>query len=356
MTDVARLSALRPDGPDEMGREMAEGPAAVEGSLEEVERLEAEIESVLTPSTRVVIVGTGASLAMARIAEPAWRQAGRIIVVRQSTEAALGIDGHTFRADDAVVAISQSGGSPETVSAARLARSSGCRVLALTAGPSSELARLGDVAVVTPSGHEDGAATKSELAALSVLFAMIGALPTHSDARRSIGASLETTVTDWEAAARLGPVLAAAERTWLVGLGMGGAIAGAAGLLWHEKVHRPAFPTTVSEFRHGPVEAAGPDDAVVLVDVDPGSAARQLYLDLLRSELGAIGTALVEVSPLASGGSAGVRVAADAGPLAALEALLRMQQLARATAHAAGTYQDGFRILRAIVGAAPPFM
>lgn len=353
---AAALAALRPDGPDEMGRELAEGPAAVAATLTEVGRMRRELDAVFRGAPRVVLLGTGASLAMASVAAPAWLPSGRSTVVRQSTEAALDLDGEVFRAGDVVVAISQSGGSPETVSAATLARRAGCRVVAVTADAGSALAALGEVALVTPSGHEEGAATKSELAALAALLAMAGALAADAASASRIQASLETVVADWEAAAALGPVLAAAERTWLVGLGMGGAIAGAAGLLWHEKVHRLAFPTTVSEFRHGPVEAAGPNDAVVLVDVDRPSEARLGYLELLRGELATIGTLLVEVSPSVATTGAGLRLGAEPGPEAALEALLRMQQLARATAHAAGTYQDGFRVLRAIVRAAPPLV
>ena len=39
----------------------------------------------------------------------------------------------------------------------------------------------------------------------------------------------------------------------------------------------------------------------------------------------------------------------EPSPAMALEALVRLQQLARATAHAAGTYRDGFAVLWAIV-------
>jgi fructoselysine-6-P-deglycase FrlB-like protein len=354
------LAAIRPDGPDEMGRELAEGPTAVAGTLAEVERLRGDLDRVLHPDVRVVMVGTGASLAMARIAAPAWLRSGHETVVRQSTEAALDIDGETFRRDDVVIAISQSGGSPETVSAATLARRAGCRIVAVTADGSSALAGLGEIALVTPSGHEEGAATKSELSALAGLLAMAGTLPADDASRVALRTSLEAVVADWGAAARLGPLLASAERTWLVGLGMGGSIAGAGGLLWHEKVHRAAVAATVSEFRHGPIEAAGPRDAVVLVDVDPRPPALASYLDRLRDELARIGTALVEIAASAQGDGRArgnrIPLTAAPGPAAALDALLRMQQLARATAHAAGTYHDGFRVLRAIVGAAPPLV
>ena len=162
-------------------------------------------------------------------------------------------------------------------------------------------------------------------------------------------------MADWPAAAALGPVLGGADRLWILGLGTAAGLSAAAGLLWHEKVHRPAVTTTVSEFRHGAVEATRPEDAVLLLDVDPPVTARAAYLSLLRDELGRLAVPLVTVAPDAPTDQPGIRLALVAGGPAALEALLRLQQLARATAHGAGTYQDGFRILRAIVRAAPSF-
>jgi fructoselysine-6-P-deglycase FrlB-like protein len=81
---------------------------------------------------RTVLVGTGASLAVARTAAPSWRKRDReqgrdrVLVIRESTAAVLGdADGDAFLPTDLVVAISQSGSSPETLASAR--RASGRR-------------------------------------------------------------------------------------------------------------------------------------------------------------------------------------------------------------------------------------
>jgi fructoselysine-6-P-deglycase FrlB-like protein len=160
-------------------------------------------------------------------------------------------------------------------------------------------------------------------------------------------------VADWPSAAALGPLFALADRLWIVGFGSATGLTASAGLLWHEKAHRPAVTTSVSEFRLGPVEADRPEDAVLLLDVDPPVTARTGYLDLLRDELGRFGVPLVTLAPNAPTKQPGIRLGLEAGGPAALETLLRLQQLARATAHAAGTYQDGSRILRAFVQAGP---
>ncbi|MGZ6269555.1 MAG: SIS domain-containing protein, partial [Candidatus Limnocylindrales bacterium] len=147
----ARLAAadLGTDGPDEMGRELAEGPTAVEGTLAAVEEAASALTALLQQTRRTVLVGTGASLAAARTAAPLWRARRRAegierpLVVRESTAAVLGAaDGEGFLPSDLVVAISQSGSSPETVAAARLAARAGCRVVAITAAASSPLVEL----------------------------------------------------------------------------------------------------------------------------------------------------------------------------------------------------------------------
>jgi fructoselysine-6-P-deglycase FrlB-like protein len=336
------LSTASPDGPDEMGRELAEGPAAVVNTLVEVERLRTRLEPLVEAAQRIVLVGTGASLAMARASAPVWR--ARLpremnLIVRQSSEAVLGdADGWHVEPSDLVVAISQAGASPETLAAARQADAIGAPVLAVTASSNSPLATSATVACVVASGDEHGASTKSALATLTALLAIAGALLTDADAGAMIGLRLRGIVDSWESVIPAGRSLADARYTWFLGFGPGQGIAEAGALLWHEKVARQAAAATPSEFRHGPIEAAGADDAVVLVDIDPTDARRDAYLERLRAELGELDVAVVELRP-------------DPGELEhrALAALLRVQQLSRATALAAGTYRDGFSVLGRVV-------
>lgn len=361
---LARLAGLGPAGPDEMGRELAEGPAAVEATLALVERLAPQLAAARAAARRTVLLGTGASLAMARTAEPILRVAsaagaGGPVVVREPSQAIMGAaDGHVFAATDLVVAISQSGGSPETLAAARDARAAGACLLALTAGATSALASAADVVIYTPSGPEEGAATKSELASLAALLAVAGALPCDPDARAGLRATLEAIVGDPGGAIPAGLALGRANRAWVVGFGMSLGLALAMATLLHEKALLAAIATTPSEFRHGPIEVATPDDVVLLIETDRPDPRRTGYLQRLVGELARIGTPLIVAGAmpapagtigLPAGGAGG---AAMPGPAAVLATLLRLQQAARVAAHARGTYRDGFRILRDVVRAA----
>ena len=363
-----RFRRLGPDGPDEMGREMARGPEAVASTLALLEPgapAGARALATVAGASRIVLVGTGASLAMLRTVAPSWRveearsarrlgdgrAASRPIVVRESTEAVFAApDGDAFGPGDVVVAVSQSGTSPETVAAARLAVASGAALVAVTAHEASALSDLSLHTVLIPIDEERGAATESELATLAALLALGGALPSDAGTTAVLAAWLNEIVQSWPSIEPDVAALAVAGRTWIVGLGATSGLAHAGGLLWHEKVHREAAGGSVSEFRHGQVEAVGPGDAVLVLVPPARSQDLEAYLALLGRELAELhaselrlGTEALPTMPAALPVAAGL-----------LGMLLRLQQLARGTAHAAGNYVDGFRVLRRVVRAAPP--
>jgi glucosamine--fructose-6-phosphate aminotransferase (isomerizing) len=262
-----------------------------------------------------------------------------------------------WQSGDLVVAISKSGTSPETLAAARDAAKAGCVVVAVTADRTSPLASGAELVVATPIGDEGGASTRSATAALAALLAMVGDRALGSSAQPAMIQRLRATVGSWESVAPAGLRLATAPQTWIVGLGTGAGLAQAAEILWHEKVRRAAVALSVSEFRHGPVEAVRAGDAVVVVDADRSMPVRAAYLELLRSELEQLGAFVVWLSAFPPPGVTGIglvdeetaREPGEPSPAMALEALVRLEQLARATAHAAGTYRTGFTVLREIV-------
>jgi fructoselysine-6-P-deglycase FrlB-like protein len=358
------LAGLAADGPDGLGRDLAGAADGAEATLAEVARSRARLDDLLGRGESTFLVGTGMSLAVACAAAPFWlsarRRAGdrRSLNVRESAAAVLGsADGLTWRKGDLIVAVSKSGASPETVAAARGAVAAGCSVVAVTAEPASPLAELAELVIPTPIGEESGAGTRSAVAALAALFAMpeVGAM--DAAARAAQVAPLRAAIEGWSDVVPAGPPLASAARTWILGFGTAVGLAQGAGILWHEKVRRPAVTLSVSEFRHGAIEAVSPGDAVIVVDADRPLPARATYLELLRSELDTLGAVVVWVSTDPPHGVMGVRVGSGAiaggrdriSPATALAAFMRLQQLGRATAHAAGTYREEFAVLRKIV-------
>ena len=346
---VSGLNALAFDGPDSMGRETAEGPAAVEATL--LGMTDRSAARLVAGARRVLLVGTGASLAMAEAAAPLFARPPAI--AREASSLAFGdLDGRPIESGDVVVAVSMSGRSPETRAAAGAARRAGVPLVAVTARADSPLAAAVDDVVLTPVGEETGAATKSELSAFAALAALAAALPTESTEVRRLRDRLEASAADLDSIMEAGTIVARSRGCWALGFGPALGVARATALLLHEKARRPTIFCTPSEFRHGPIEASGAEDAVILVDAGLApNDSRGRYLDRLAGELAELGVALIAVGGAGSGALADPAGASPAESI--LHALLRVQQLARIAAVSRGTYREDFLVLRgAVVGPA----
>lgn len=351
---LARKLLRAPSKPDEMAREIGETPEAVRQTLAELQRRGQGFIKDLACSRNIMLLGTGASLAMARCAEALWPSAEpsscapRSIVALEAAEALFAKSYALAEPDAVVVIVSKSGKSPESLRAAEASRLAGNRVIAITSDAGSPLADTASDVVLTPIGEEHGAATKSETAALAALLALGGLISTDARWVDRVVALLHDTVMDESCVVAAGSAAGAARRVWTVGFGASRPVAEALALLMHEKARVPAVVTSPSGFRHGLVEASAAGDSLIVIecrDEDPSLAA---YFDLLAIEGQRAG---LKIAWLASRDRAGLSVRWRGSTEAerALEAVVRAQQLAHAAAHAAGTYTDGFRVLGATV-------
>jgi hypothetical protein len=87
----------------------------------------------------------------------------------------------------------------------------------------------------------------------------------------------------------------------------------------------------------------------VLLEVDFPDDHRTAYVGRLRRELTALGVPVVEFARPASDGRSRSTPTDSEPAIRALESLLWVQHVARAAALTAGTYRDGFEILRRVV-------
>jgi glucosamine--fructose-6-phosphate aminotransferase (isomerizing) len=159
------------------------------------------------------------------------------------------------------MAISQSGKSPDILSAIAAGKSAGALTLALVNAEDSPLAELCDVTIPLRAGPEQSvAATKSYIATLSAILQLVAA---WSD-DRSIAAALETAPAllreawrcDWSP---LIGGLTGARSIFVIGRGPGFAIAQEAALKFKETCRIQAEAFSAAEVRHGPMALVGPD-------------------------------------------------------------------------------------------------
>jgi fructoselysine-6-P-deglycase FrlB-like protein len=217
--------------------------------------------------------------------------------------------------------------------------------------PASEFAqwninRLGNVASCVLIGRphiQDGDEAVSD-AALQFGACDCGLISTDALAVDRVVALLHDTVMDESCVAAAGSAAGTARRIWTVGFWASRGVTEALALLLHEKARLPAVASSPSGFRHGLVEASAAGDCLVVIecrDEDPPLAA---YFDLLANEGQRVG---LKIAWLAGRDRAGLNVRLRGSTQAerALEAVVRVQQLAHRAAHAAETYADGFRVL-----------
>lgn len=269
---------------------------------------------------RIILTGMGSSHF---VGLPTWRQlvaAGRPTWWVDSGQ--LLDSPELVTADTLLIATSQSGASGEVV--ALLDHLTGARrpsaVIGLTNDTTSPLAERADEIIALHSGNEATVSTKSYLNSL-VAHHHLGCLVSGNTAEdlEEVIKAVDSVTT----AAQLSELAAAFakspnSRIAFVGFGSHAATALYAGLITKEAAKVPAEGYIGGQFRHGPLELAGPGLTAVLFAGDRGGqdSLRQLATDLLASgstvlSIGRLGVAgAIELLPQGAGQLAQLATAA----------------------------------------------
>jgi glucosamine--fructose-6-phosphate aminotransferase (isomerizing) len=203
-----------------------------------------------------------------------------------------------------LVTVSQSGESAEIVRLIEgLAKSDRpSLVLAVTNGTDNSLAGVADVTIDTCAGEEVGPSTMTFAAALVVLASVgrmlrgdppadaidevrRGAGSAATSLERQLGRSgLADEITDW---------LGGRSSSVILGRGPARAAAEMGALTLKEAVGMPIESLQTAQFRHGPLELAGPDLAAMVIATEPET--RDLDVGLTAELVALGGSALVVV-------------------------------------------------------------
>jgi glutamine---fructose-6-phosphate transaminase (isomerizing) len=247
------------------------------------------------PGTPIVLTGMGSSYDACLAAASVLGSAGLLAVTVNAAEL-VHFRLPALRPETLVVAVSQSGRSAELV---RLVRSLGPgglrpRLVSITNGLDNPVAAAADVALDTAAGEENGPSTATFLATFAalapVLRIMTGARTDAALAALTADAAVAgDRIRDLLAggtalAAELAGWLAGRSSLLLVGRGTARAAAEVGALILKEAAGFPAECLDTAEFRHGPLELAGPGLAVAVVATEPGTYEldRRLAVELAR--------------------------------------------------------------------------
>ncbi|WP_100446121.1 SIS domain-containing protein [Glycomyces xiaoerkulensis] len=253
-----------------------------------------------------------------------------------------------------VVAVSQSGGSPDLAQVVAAARASGALTLAVTNDPASPLAAEAELHLSVRAGHERAvAATKTYTAELLTLLLLVEGVRTgngHPDPAEAAGLEklpeLAHDVLDDSGAGELAGRYRFADRFVTTGRGYAYPTARETALKLMETSYLPALAFSGADLLHGPLAMTDPGVPVLaVVGAGPGGHAMWNVLTQLehqRADVVVVGAADLP------GQTARLRTPAVDERLAAILDILPLQQLALHLAIERGENPDAPRGLKKI--------
>jgi glucosamine--fructose-6-phosphate aminotransferase (isomerizing) len=223
--------------------------------------------------------------------------------------------------------ISQSGRSPDLLAAVEAAKRGGAVTLALVNDADSPLAALADHVLPLHAGPElSVAATKSFIASLAALLALVAEWAQDADLASALAGAPEKLAESWQADwSPLVAHLTAARGLYVIGRGLGLGIAQEAALKLKEVcgLHAEAF--SAAEIRHGPLALVGPDFPLLVFR--QGDETEESVDDLVH-DLAGYGAPVFVTGATPTGAVALPAIEADP----AIEPMLRIQSFYRAAA------------------------
>jgi glutamine---fructose-6-phosphate transaminase (isomerizing) len=337
---VTTMKSGASEGGRQMALEMLEQPRVLAALAARRRALASAVRAVLPdPLHGTVLVARGSSDHAAiygrYLLEPATRRPVALAAPSLQTLYEAQVDYRGFL----VVAVSQSGRTPEIATMVERLSSAGARCLAITNEPDSPLANAADATLALEAGAERAVpATKTFTAqalALAGVAEALGPVPWSGDDWSRLEAAVETVLADTDPAAQLADAIAGAQSLLAVARGYCFPMALEAALKLKETTGIAAEGYSAADLRHGPtaVVTAG---LPVLALSSAGPAAPDVAE--LVAELRARGAV---VSEIADRPDAELPIPAGlAEPFAAIAAVVRAQQVALALARRRGVDPD----------------
>lgn len=337
--DVAERLVLEAAGGAGEG---AGAPHASEGAAGVIAACRSDLRHV----TRLILSGTGASLAACRVGQYAFiKYAGLLPHVLPAAE----LDYVQPAPGTLVILVSQSGQSLETQTAVDTLKARAIPFWGITNNPDSYLARHAHRVLQMNAGEEVSSATKTYMATL-VLFSLLAG---GDRAVKQLPSDLRTTL-----AAAADPIQRWAEALlttrvgYILGMGPLGATADQGALLMKEKTFLHIEGMSLSEFRHGNIEVVTPGLPIIVLAVTPteteGAIRHAEYFASIGADVYLITDSPVTGSRLPMGRILQVQNSGDEYT-GQLQVVVPLQLLAERVAVRKGHDVDGFRYIAKVV-------
>ena len=263
--------------PTRMRREIGEIPATVERILAGAADIEAVATAISEAAPRwVTIAARGTSDHAAMYAQYLIETQLGIPTGLAKPSVMTLYDGRLDWRGGLLVAISQSGRSPDIVAVTAAAREGGALTVAITNDDDTPLAAASEWVLRCRAGRELAVpATKTYVAELAVIAALVGTMRAETGLRASMDQvadalrTVEAATDEWlERADTHVAALAEADRTLVVSRGYNLATALEVALKLKETCGLFAEPYSTADFAHGPLILAGPGVPVLGIRPD----------------------------------------------------------------------------------------
>lgn len=159
-----------------MLKELKQSPATIKNTVTAFKEAEADIQKIIGGVKRVIFIGCGTAY-HAGLLGKAYVESFARMPAEAETAGEFRYKNPIADKNTAVIAVSQSGETADTLEGARLAKSLGAKVIAVTNAPHSQLTRLADAVVPVCAGAEICvAATKSYTGQIIALYLLAKAI------------------------------------------------------------------------------------------------------------------------------------------------------------------------------------
>lgn len=263
--------------PHYMIKEIGEVPASVENTADAFRTVDCDVRKILKGVTRAVFVGCGTAYHTGLIGRR-YVEILANIPAEAETAGEFRYKRPVIDANTAVIAVTQSGETADTVEAARLARERGARVIAVTNTPYSAICRIAHVVVPVEAGPEICvAATKSytgQLAALYLIALAASGARTEGRLADIVGLCREAVATlnlD-----KLADICAESSGVYFLGRDIDYAVALEGSLKLKEVSYIPGEGYPSGEIKHGPLALIDCSTLTVAVICDENLADKSL--------------------------------------------------------------------------------
>ena len=256
-------AATGPHGPGELFLgEIREQPEALLRLLEQEAEFEAVTKAMRDRRPAVVrLVGHGSSDAAASYGVYAFGLLPGWTAMRDSISLTVYYDAKLDLSDSVVIALSQSGETPDVVEYVKRARGKGAFTVAITNGAESSLADSADATLALAAGPERAvAASKTFLNTLAALAWVAGGAAERgneiSEGLRRVSDQLSESLESLEqAVANVAMAFAYVGRMYVIGRGIEFGTAREVALKLTETCRVAAEPLTATDLAHGPIAA-----------------------------------------------------------------------------------------------------